>query len=88
MSIEKKPKLPLPYATTKSQLVAMYQASGLPKKLILEAIQDIMIENRKDNKRLSVSSKTAKCVMHKELLQFVEEYGLPEGFYSDDEFKK
>jgi hypothetical protein len=88
MSIEKQPKRPLPYATTKLGLVAMYQASGLPKKVIIDAIQDIMFENRKDNFKLAGKSRNAKCVMHKELMLFVEQFGLPDGFASDDEFKK
>lgn len=86
MSIEKQPKKPLPHATTKSGLVAMY--NDLPMKTVIDAIQDIMIENRKDNSRLAPKAKNAKCIMNKELLQFVDQFGLPDGFYSDDEFNK
>ncbi len=66
----------LPYSVTKSQLVAMYK-DNIALHRIRTGINDIIRKNRKLDPDNTVQY---KFVEHTELMLFIEEYGLPEGF--------
>ncbi len=77
-------KKALPHTVSKKQLIAMYIANQ-SKSVILEAAVYIMIENRV---KLGFSEKKIrrqKCLMRSEFLKFIDEFGYPEGYYTDDE---
>lgn len=80
MSIKK----PLPHTVSKKQLIAMYIVN-LPKTVIVDSVQHIMIENRV---KLGINEKKIKsqrCLSRNEFLQFIEQFGHPEGYYTDKE---
>jgi hypothetical protein len=77
-------KRPLPHTVNKKTLVAMY-IINVPEMQILKAIQDIMIENRINSKTTEREIKNLRCISRKEFLQFIEQFGQPEGYYTDKE---
>ena len=77
-------KKALPYTVSKKQLVAMYIANQ-SKSVILEAIEFIMIENRVPLGFTEKKIKRQRCLMRREFVQFIEQFGYPEGYYTDNE---
>lgn len=68
----------MPFSTNKKDLTEMYLCSGLSEREIRKGINEIIADSRK----LSLdSAKFTKSVRNNELMQFVETYGLPKGYY-------
>ena len=69
-------KKPLPYSATKSELVSMYLDQFSERK-IRAHINEILKEK-------SISKQT-KIIPHLEFMEFVATYGLPKGYYWEEE---
>lgn len=67
----------LPKSCTKSELVQMYAPK--PARRVLKQINTIIADFRKGECETSKIIKTT-YVEHKELMEFVETYGLPENY--------
>jgi hypothetical protein len=79
MSISHKQLEPLPYNTTKNQLINWYIACGISEKNIRAGINAIIAEKRKISAQKIIYDKN---VRHTELMEFVDQFGLPKGFYN------
>lgn len=69
-------KKPLPYSTTKKDLVSMY-LDQMPEAEIIKAINTI-IEAFGGNKR-------RKKIPHREFMEFVDTYAMPKDYYNNVE---
>lgn len=70
-------KKPLPYSCTKQQLVEMY-LDQMPEATIRKSI-NVIIQASRCNLPVGFKKTTHK-VWHKELMEFVETYGVPRGY--------
>ena len=76
MATPKPAKQPLPYSVSKSQLVDMY-IKQKPEARIIKQINEILKERG--------FSPTIKQIEHNEFMEYVDTYGLPEGYYITDD---
>ena len=74
--MNKRVKKPLPHSATKSELVAMY-CDQFSESKIRNQINEILKEKN--------ISKDTKIIPHLEFIEFVETYGLPKGYYLEDD---
>lgn len=74
--MNKKNKKPLPHSATKTELIAMY-CNQFSEAKIRKQINEILKEKN--------ISKDIKMIPHLEFMEFVETYGLPKGYYLDDD---
>ncbi|NHM07636.1 hypothetical protein G4D82_10415 [Flavobacterium sp. CYK-4] len=74
--MNKNNKKPLPYSVTKSELIQMY-CDQFSEAKIRKQINEILKEKN--------ISKDTKMIPHLEFMEFVETYGLPKGYYYDDD---
>ena len=74
--MSKKNKKPLPHSVTKAELIAMY-CNQFSETKIRNQINEILKEKN--------ISKDTKIIPHLEFIEFVETYGLPKGYYFDDD---
>ena len=74
--MNKNNKKPLPHSVTKAVLVEMY-CNQFSDTKIRKQINEILNEKN--------ISKDTKIIPHLEFMEFVETYGLPKGYYIDDE---
>jgi hypothetical protein len=74
--MNKKNKKPLPHSATKTELIAMY-CNQFSEAKIRNQINEILKEKN--------ISKDIKMIPHLEFMEFVETYGLPKGYYLDDD---
>ena len=74
--MNKNNKKPLPHSVTKAVLVEMY-CNQFSDAKIRKQINEILNEKN--------ISKDTKIIPHLEFMEFVETYGLPKGYYIDDE---
>jgi hypothetical protein len=67
----------LPHSTNKAKLMQLYLASGMTERQIRTGINLIIADSRKmpNDKAVCV-----KNLWHKELMEFVNTYGLPKGY--------
>jgi hypothetical protein len=75
--MSKKNKKPLPHSVTKSQLIEMY-CNQFSETKIRNQINEILKEKK--------ISKDVKMIPHLEFVEFVETYGLPRGYYYEDDY--
>lgn len=82
--MNKKDKIPMPKAVTKSELVSMYLKNKMSEATIKKAVNTIIEAKVKENNKCEYS-----IGMHNVppdiLEEFIAIYGLPVGYYSDDE---
>ena len=69
-------KKPLPHSVTKSELIEMY-CNQFSESKIRSQINEILKEKN--------ISKDTKIIPHLEFIEFVETYGLPNGYYLEDD---
>ena len=74
--MDKKVKKPLPHSVTKSELIEMY-CNQFSEAKIRSQINEILKEKN--------ISKDTKIIPHLEFIEFVETYGLPKGYYLEDD---
>ncbi|WP_395074577.1 hypothetical protein [Flavobacterium sp.] len=74
--MNKRVKKPLPHSATKSELVEMY-CDQFSEAKIRNQINEILKEKN--------ISKDTKIIPHLEFIEFVETYGLPKGYYLEDD---
>ena len=74
--MSKREKKPLPHSATKSELVEMY-CDQFSEAKIRNQINEILKEKN--------ISKDTKIIPHLEFIEFVETYGLPKGYYLEDD---
>ena len=74
--MNKREKKPLPHSATKSELVEMY-CDQFSEAKIRNQINEILKEKN--------ISKDTKIIPHLEFIEFVETYGLPKGYYLEDD---
>lgn len=74
--MNKREKKPLPHSATKSELVEMY-CDQFSEVKIRNQINEILKEKN--------ISKDTKIIPHLEFIEFVETYGLPKGYYLEDD---
>jgi len=70
---------PLPYNTTKSKLFQWYMTCGISEKDIRSGINAIIADKRKISAGQTIYEKN---VRHAELMEFVDQFGLPKGYYN------
>lgn len=71
---------PLPYTVSKKQLMAIYLGQ-MTELQIRRGINSIILDNRK------ACNKYVQLVWHNELIEFVETYGLPKGYFNPNKEK-
>ena len=77
MEATKTTQIPLPFSCTKADLLRMY-GTQMPDSFIRNQINTIIQEKRK--LPIGTVPKASK-ILHIELIEFVETYGLPKGYY-------
>ncbi len=74
--MSKKNKKTLPHSVTKSELIEMY-CNQFSETKIRNQINEILKEKN--------ISKDTKIIPHLEFMEFVETYGLPRGYYYEND---
>lgn len=82
--MNKKDKIPMPKAVTKSELVSMYLKNKMSEATIKKAVNTIIEAKVKENNKCEYSI-GMHTVPPDILEEFIAIYGLPVGYYSDDE---
>jgi len=80
---DQKPQ-PLPRFCTKKELEVMYEKTALSAQRVRGGINAIIADQRKEKKHPLPTSSHA--ILTAELLEFVETYGLPPGYFLPENY--